>query len=560
MHFQYVPYIWPLIGSAVITTALGVYALRHRNIRGALPFGICMLLTALWAAGYALEVAGADAQTVLIWLKVQSACYSLNPVIWLIMVFYFIERDRWINRRNILLLLVLPVLTVVVAWMNELHGWMWQSIRPDLSGAYPSFAKTFGTWFWVIAAYSYALNIISELLLAVSLRRKSALYREQAFALFVGLALLFAANALYIFRISPFDQFDPTLTAAGVSGIIIAWGIFRYRLFDIVPVARENIMENMADGLIVLDAQNRIADMNQTAKSIFGNPSMKAIGQKAKSLLEKRPAGAGFYETNLPKELTIDREGETKTYEISYLPLTDRQKKQNGLSVIFHDVTEKRKLIEQQKELALSLERERLVRDLHDNLGQVFSFINVQAQAIQYELENAGVSVAAKKLDRLIEAAQSAHQEIRTYIQSIKNTADKKDFISELKNELEQFKEQTGVMVRFDIPDNLQTGALASDAVQNILNIIKEALNNIRKHAQAKEVSVEIKTDSKQLLITISDNGKGFDISNVEAKPMHGLGLDIMKERAKETGGKLEIETSPGQGTSIKLSVPLRKE
>lgn len=560
MHFQYVPYIWPLIGSAAVTAALGVYTLRHRNVRGALPFGLCMLLTALWAAGYALEVASADQTTVLFWLKVQNVCYSLNPVIWLIMVFCFIERDRWINRQNILLLLILPVLTIVIAWTNELHSWMWQSIRLELSGIYPYLAKTFGTWFWVIAAYSYTLNMISEALLALSLRRKSALYREQSLALFIGLMLLFAANALYIFRIGPFAWFDPTPVAAGFSGVIIAWGIFRYQLFDIVPVARENIVENMADGLIVLDAQNRIADMNQTAKAIFGNPSIKAIGQKARALLEQWPAGVGCDEAKLPKELTVEHNGETKIFEVSYLPLMDRQKRQNGLSVIFHDVTEKRKLMEQQKALAASAERERLARDLHDNLGQVFGFINVQAQAIQYELANEGVSVALQKLDKLIEAAQSAHQEIRTYIQSVKNTAAGKEFIPELKKELEQFQRQAGLIVRLDMPDDLQTGILNSDVMPNILNIIREALNNIRKHAQAEEVSVEIKTDSDQLFVAISDDGGGFDVSKVEAKPLHGLGLDIMRERARETDGKLEIETAPGLGTSIKLRVPLRKE
>jgi signal transduction histidine kinase len=115
-----------------------------------------------------------------------------------------------------------------------------------------------------------------------------------------------------------------------------------------------------------------------------------------------------------------------KTFEISYLPLHDAKGRHNGLTIILHDVTEKKinqaKLLEQEKKLAILDERERLVRDLHDNLGQVLGFINVQAQAIKRELKVSGLPVA--KLERLIEVAQSAHQDMRTYIIKRKKTTD----------------------------------------------------------------------------------------------------------------------------------------
>ncbi len=532
MHFQYVPFIWPLIASAAVTAALTVYALRHRNVRGALPFGVCMLLTALWSGGYALEIAGADLNTILFWIKVQSIAYSFNPVIWLMMVFLFIERDRWVTRRNILLLLILPVLTVVLAWTNDLHGLMWQNIRLGMNGTFPVAAKIFGLWFWVIAAYSYFLNIISEFLLALSLRRKSSLYREQSMALFIGLALLFMQNALYIFGINPISRYDLTPVSAGVSGLIIAWGIFRYRLFDIVPVARENIIENMDEGLIVLDAQNRIADMNRTAKTIFGSPSVRAIGQEAETFFKNQPA---FAEINcdretLPRELVIKNEGHPKTFEVSYLSLRDRRGKHNGLTIIFHDVTERRlvqaRLLEQQRALAMSEERERLVRDLHDNLGQIFGFINVQAQAIKHELASAGIGTASHKLERLVEVAQSAHQEMREYIRNVKITAAaQKNFVPAVKKEIEQFIRQTGIDVKLLISDEPLIEGLQPHVKMHMSNIAREALNNIRKHAKAKQVSIEVKAGGNEILAMIEDDGRGFDVMKYKKELAHGLGL-----------------------------------
>lgn len=566
MHFQYVPFIWPLLAAAAVTAALAVYALRHRDVRGALPFGVCMLLTALWSGGYALEIAGADLATMLFWIKVQSMAYSFNPVFWLIMVFLFIERDRWLTRRNILLLLVLPALTVALAWTNGLHGLMWQNPHLDMSGTFPVAAKTYGPWFWVIAAYSYFLNIISELLLALSLRRKSSLYREQSLALFTGLLLLFIMNALYIFKIGPVSRYDLTPVAAGVSGLIIAWCIFRYRLFDIVPVARENIIENMDDGLIVLDAQNRIADMNRTAKAIFGSPSIRAIGQEAAAFFKNQPAFAEIScggET-LPRELVMRHEDCPKTFEVSYVSLRDRRGNHNGLTIIFRDVTERRlvqaRLLEQQRALAMSEERERLARDLHDNLGQVFGFINVQAQGIRHELASAGIGTASRKLERLVEVAQSAHREMREYIQSVKITAAsaQKNFVPAVKKEIDQYIKQTGINVKLLISDEPLVEGLEPHVKTHLSSIAKEALNNIRKHAEAKNVYIEVKAAGNEILAVIEDDGRGFDVIKHEKGPAHGFGLNIMRERAGEIGGEIRVDSAPGKGARIILRVPYK--
>ncbi len=122
LHFQYVPVIWPFLIAAVVTLALAIYAFSHKNAKGAIPFAFTMLLTSLWAGSYALEIAGGDLPTKLFWTNFQTISYTVVPALWLIMVFQFIERESWVNKRNILLLLVLPLIAVVLTWTNELHG------------------------------------------------------------------------------------------------------------------------------------------------------------------------------------------------------------------------------------------------------------------------------------------------------------------------------------------------------------------------------------------------------------------------------------------------------
>jgi signal transduction histidine kinase len=566
MHFQFVPLMLPFIASAVVTLTLGTYSFRQKDIKAALPFGLTMIVSAVWAAGYALELSGTDLASKLFAANIQATFYAFASVLWLIMVFRFIRHDLWMTRLNISLLMIIPVLYSIFAWTNTSHELIWNNVYLDNTGSFPILRTSHGFVFFVFIAYSYILNMVSEIFLIISLRRKSALFQQQSLALIIGLALLFVPNILFIFDIPPFNRYDLTPVFIGISGILFAWGIFRFKFLNIVPVARENIIENMTDGLIMLDAQNRLADMNPAAKAIFKGMPGRAIGQEYAVYFKDWPIIIEVCrdKPDKPREVVTDIGGLKKHYEVSGMPLKDKRGDNYGLSIIFHDVTEQKatqsRLIEQHEELAASDERERMARDLHDNLGQVFGFVNVQAQAIKRELSNAGIDIAARKIERLVEVAQSAHREMRVYIQNVKNTTRTGDLVPALQNEGELFQKQTGTDIRLDISGEPAIEALKPETKNHILHIIKEALNNIRKHARAKMVTIKIEASDNQILAIITDDGDGFNYSQLEENPLQGLGLGIMKERAEEIGGGLKINSAPGQGTKVTLNIPLKEE
>ncbi|MDD5313069.1 MAG: histidine kinase N-terminal 7TM domain-containing protein [Dehalococcoidia bacterium] len=564
MHIQYVPYVWLFAAAAAVTLALAVYALLHRDVRGALPFGLCMLFSSLWAASYGMERSGTDLPTILFWSNMQFLAYGICPVLWLIMVFLFIERDRWVTARNISLLLIIPAIMLIMVWSGDPYSLLRQNIYVDTSGDFPVLGRIFGPAFWILLVYADTLNILSMVLMGWTLRRKSILYRRQVLVLFTGLGLVMLQNAAYLCGIYPAPYINLTSVVIGISGLIIAWGIFSFRLFDIVPVARENIIEHMADGLIVLDADNRIADINLTAKTIFGKTSGDSAGQDAGTFFSKWPEfiQADCEKGKLPGEMVIETGTCTKIFEVSCTTLYGRSGKRTGTFFSFHDVTEQReaqaRLLEKERALAASQERERMAKDLHDDMGQVFGFINVQAQAIRRELSGNGINVASTKLDRLIEVTQSAHGKMREYIHNIKNIDSvEMDFFAALKQEVEQFKKQAGINIRLDVHDDSCAQKLKTATGKPILSIIKEALNNAQKHAGAKDISIAIRSAGGEILAVIADDGSGFDPDQLEKRPLQGLGLNIMKERAVEIGGRLEIDTAPGKGTRIILSAPL---
>jgi len=158
----------------------------------------------------------------------------------------------------------------------------------------------------------------------------------------------------------------------------------------------------------------------------------------------------------------------------------------------------------------------------------------------------------------LINVSQEAHNDIREYIRSIRSTeALEKDFMGGLLKDINSFEEHSGLKVKLDIPSGFTGDGLRPVIRINILNIVREALNNIRKHAEADNVYIGFKASKEQLCVTVEDDGKGFDIG---ADLTNRYGLSIMRERASEISAKVDLKSEPMKGCHISLTVPLDGE
>ncbi|HBV99466.1 MAG: hypothetical protein JL50_02510 [Peptococcaceae bacterium BICA1-7] len=561
MSFNNLVYAWVPIISGLITIALGSYAWRHRTVRGAFPFAVSMAVVTVWSWANALEMSGADLPTKLFWANAQYFAYAFSPVTLVIMVSYFTNNERWINRRNIILLCFIPLITNLLVWSNEFHGLIRQNVYLDQSGLFPVVAKTYGPWFWVHIVYAYCLNTTAMFLLIKALRHKSPLYRGQSLTILAGTVLIVVPNILYILGLSPVG-FDVTPLFMAVSGCIIAWGLFRYRLFDVAPVARAMVIDSMGGAVIVLDEKKRILDLNPAAEKLLGLTTAKALSRPAaeafrtfpevlKALQEKKEEAS---------ELLLEIERDCRYYQVNFSSLADGQGRLRGQLLVVYNITEARqtqqKLMEQQRNLAVFAERERLGRELHDSLGQVMGYINIQAQAMQQELDNGNLELVDSGLERISQVAQDAHAEVREYIQSMRGEPSfKEGFINYLQHYLERFSRNYGVKVRLNI-EGPCAGYITTDIGVQLFRIIQEALANVRKHAGSSSAEVFLLAKADQLVLVIEDNGRGFASDSFFQTKEKSFGLKIMQERAREIGGTLKINSVPNRGTKVIVQLP----
>ena len=213
-------------------------------------------------------------------------------------------------------------------------------------------------------------------------------------------------------------------------------------------------------------------------------------------------------------------------------------------------------IIQQQRDLAAAEEREQMGRDLHDGFGQVIGFVNVQAQAAQTLLENDQIKAARENLGRIAQVARDAHISLRHFILGLRDSAKPQhSFYGVLQESLRAFSQAWGIETVFSPAQN--TLPVLPDAVEDqLLHIIQEALVNIRKHAGARRVEVLITSLSDEIVFIISDDGRGFDPQNAPGAEEKHFGLSIMRERAEQVGGRLELRSSIGQGTRVLVHIP----
>jgi signal transduction histidine kinase len=294
------------------------------------------------------------------------------------------------------------------------------------------------------------------------------------------------------------------------------------------------------------------------------------------------PVTKFFHETNrniLEDQMVKRRRGETTPYEISYSrkdgknifaivspkPIFDKDGQFKGSFAIVTDITERKGAEEMLRHLSSQLltiqeqERKRISGELHDELGQALAVLKIQQAFIEKNLreDQAELKEQCKQnvtyVDQIIENVRRLSRDLSPYILEYLGLT------ATLKRLMINFMKNYNIKVAFDIVDIDPFFAKENQII--IYRIFQESFNNIRKHAQAKNVSVEVQEGEDVIHFTIGDDGKGFDSKEMLARhPLEkGLGLAIIGERVRMLGGSLDLWSQEGKGARISFSIPIEK-
>jgi signal transduction histidine kinase len=243
-----------------------------------------------------------------------------------------------------------------------------------------------------------------------------------------------------------------------------------------------------------------------------------------------------------------------RTFQPSELETLSALATQVGLAL------EAARIHDELRDLAVQDERERIAREMHDGLAQVLAYVNTKSQAVGELLADGRVADATRQLDQLATAARSLYVDVREAILTLSTpAAAERGAAAVLEEYAAQYAESSKLAVRFTATPDAVQAPLSNAAQSEVFSIAREALTNVRKHARAQRVSLDLRVDGHELVLLIKDDGAGFEADLLAVGPERWphFGLAGMRERAESIGGTIGWRSESGKGTEVELRVPV---
>ncbi len=212
-------------------------------------------------------------------------------------------------------------------------------------------------------------------------------------------------------------------------------------------------------------------------------------------------------------------------------------------------------LHQRSESLAIAEERLRISREIHDGLAQVLAYVNTKAQAARELVSRRKAEDAIHQLDELAAAARGVYSEVRESILALRLQPSAEQPLAEtVVDYVEHWQRRGTTVAKVDIKGDLR---LSSEVQLQVVRIVQEALANVRKHSRARHVEICLERSRTELLVSVADDGCGFDPELSADEGGRRFGLSVMRERAEGIGGRFSLETGPGAGTRISVALPL---
>ncbi len=372
-----------LVVGASICSWMGVLSWRRRPAVSAILFSGLMLAVAAYAFGYTLELLSLNLEEMMWSIRIEYLGVVNVPALWLSLALFYTNHTQWMKPSRLVILWILPVVSLLVVFTNDLHHLFYTSASLDYAGPFFTLQVQRGPLYWLHPAYSFVSFFFVVFLLARRFPFTHTIYRKQVIVMLVASLLTITVASLHLAGIEPIPNLDANPFAMILSGLIMGWGFFNFRLIELTPLAHDVMFENMVDGVIVLDDKQNLLDFNPAAARIFNLPR-DAVGEPLKRFLMAEAAPILDGVTNHPGNLEIQiSQVEPRCYEVNFETMNLPRKQPGGSLLVLHDITER-------KSAELQLQKsEALYRSMAENLAQSQQALEQRARELAEEHQKA---------------------------------------------------------------------------------------------------------------------------------------------------------------------------
>jgi len=586
--------ITPLFLLLLIGGLVGVvtffFLLRFRKTQGVKYWLVWEVAASIWAFTYAFEYAATNIETKILWSKFSYFGIVFGPVAFLLFSLTLSSKFKYLQKKYVILIFTLASLFILSPFTNDFHHLHWKSygINPETNAT----DYVYGPLFWGMMSFAYFALIAGIINISILYFKLSGYYKRQIAVLFAASLLPLAGNIIYVFQINPLPGFDWTPFTFLLTGILIAINISQFKMFDLVPFARNKLFEVLPDAILIVDSSRRIADYNPAMKGFIDLDNKELIGRSVDEVFPKwrkmirQISGMPDFQTIVSHEV----QGKMFYFDLHSLSLYDQRKQSNGRLVVLKDITKRVQADEEITESHIRLineiqEKEQLIYDLdsfshtvaHDLKGMLSAIVsasNIIKLSIDdmskdelleiNELIGQSATRTMQITTELLTLASVRQQEIKAVAVNMQKVV--LDSISRLKNVIQS--SDAKIIFPDTWPEVLGYEAWLEEVWLNYIS-------NAVKYGGTPPV-VQIGSDmlpDERVKFWIKDNGKGLSADEIALlfskftrldtarAEGHGLGLSIVKRIVEKLNGEVGVESQniPGEGCVFYFILPLAK-
>ncbi|MDP2965204.1 MAG: diguanylate cyclase [Pelolinea sp.] len=278
MLFSFPPFSIAYAIAAVLSLLSAAAVMERKANPGNRLFALLMLSLSVWSIASIFEAGALSAAGKLTWSKWQYfGVVSISPL-WLLFTAEYTNQKKFMSSSLRHLVWVIPIITLVLAFTNEYHDLLWKEIYIPENAVNHVAIYDHGFWFVIHIGFSYFVLVIGTYWLIKALLNAPRKKRGQAAVIFISMVISWASNIIYVLGFSPVKGLDITTLSFTFVALVLTWMIFGNRLFDLIPIARNALVDNMTDGVIVLDPDDRVIDINPAAIKLAGYEGPSPIG------------------------------------------------------------------------------------------------------------------------------------------------------------------------------------------------------------------------------------------------------------------------------------------
>ncbi|MHA2327092.1 MAG: histidine kinase N-terminal 7TM domain-containing protein [Candidatus Hodarchaeales archaeon] len=551
--------------------------------------------TLIWVIAYTLEIAATDKPTMLFWTYIQYIGILTLPPLFLIFVFAFTNRASITAKPILGLLFFPPFVYYLFLLTNDYHQLFYLSVTLNTLSPFISLDLEYGLLFYTNIIYSYILLCIGYFILIqtyFSSKDSNPLYQKQLIILIIASTIPMVANIIRVFKLLPSIAFlDLTPVSFVIAYLMFAFALFETRFLDIVPIARHQVFTDILDGLMVIDCDWRLLDINSAAHSIL-LPDLESsfmygkniftllkneLQQKAYHVkidevqrgLEKIKTGmSNKYSTELELNIPFE-EIQKRYYDLLCSPLRSRNEKDLlGFVLILREVTDRvsAELTLQQKNRMQDLILKLLSHDLHNHLDVLREYSKMVSEAIEQEGTKEGllaIEVKSTATLQLINRVTTFLKEDEILRSHPLERCDLNDIINTIIQQLKPESDAKNVTIKYNFSID-HSYVLANFAINSaILNLLTNA---IKLSPENGVIEIRLNDENNYWQVSIADQGPGIPedlklevfepFSAFGTKKGTGLGLTIAREAIQFFLGRIWIEDAHPHGVIFKFKIP----